>query len=163
VEVCVPVINRETRMAERSVATFTTTIDRPPDVVFDYLADVSRHGEWSPKPFRVEGSTGRVRVGDTFTSIGHLPGDKDHRNEVTVVECSPPQRLVLDASEKGEHFINTFELVAQGSGTLLTRTMDSPRPTFPVSVLFPLIMAVFIRPDVEKGLRKLKVALEQTP
>jgi len=108
----------------------------------------------------VEGSTGRVNVGDTFTSVGAIPGDKNHRNEVTVTECSAPRRLVLDSLEKDQHFINTFELAAQGSGTLVTRTIDAPRPPFPLSVVFPLIMAAFIRPDVEKGLRNLKAALE---
>ena len=149
-------------MAGRSVTNFTTTIDRSPEDVFDYIADVSKHAEWSPKPFRVEGSTGPVKAGDTFASVGAIPGDKNHRNEVTVTECSSPRRLVLDSLEKNEHFINTFELEPQGSGTRLTRTMDAPRPPFPVSVLFPLIMAAFIRPDVQKGLRNLKAKLESS-
>ena len=89
-------------MAERIVLTFTTTIERPPEVVFDYIADVSKHAEWSPKPYRVEGSTRRVNVGDTFTSVGTIPGDKNHRNEVMVAECSSPRRLVLDSLEKSK-------------------------------------------------------------
>lgn len=147
-------------MTERKVMTFSTTIDRPPDVVFDYIVDVSKHAEWSPKPFHVEGSIGSVKVGDTFTSVGTIPGDKNHRNEVTVAECTPPTRLVLDSLEKDEHFINTFELAADGSGTRLTRTVDAPQPHFPLSLAFPLIKAVFIRPDVNKGLRNLKDILE---
>lgn len=150
-------------MAERSVASWSTTIDRPPEVVFDYLADVSRHGEWSPKPYRVEGSSGRVEVGDTFTSVGWLPGDRQHRNEVTVAECSPPRRLVLDALEGGEHFLNIFELEADGAGTRLTRTMDAPRPRFPLSVVFPLLKVLVINPDVDKGLRNLTTRLESGP
>ena len=62
-------------MSERSVNRFTITIDRTPEDVFDYLADVSRHAEWSPKPYRVEGTSGPVKVGDTFASIGTIPGD----------------------------------------------------------------------------------------
>lgn len=149
-------------MAERSVASFSTTIQRPPDVVFDYLADVSRHAEWSPKPFRVDHAPGRVHVGDTFSSIGTMPYDKHHRNDVTVTECAAPLRLVLDALDRGEHFVNTFHLEPEGTGTRLVRTMDSPKPPFPVSLLFPLIMSAFIRPDVEKGLRTLKATLERS-
>jgi uncharacterized protein YndB with AHSA1/START domain len=151
----------EATMAGRKQTSFTTTIGRAPEVVFDYLADVSKHAEWSPKPFRVEGPTGPVKTGDTFASVGAIPGDKNHRNEVTVTECSPPRRLVLDAQERGEHFVNTFELEAEGAGTRLTRTMDAPLPPFPLSVLFPLIMAAVIRPDVQKGLRNLKDTLER--
>jgi hypothetical protein len=77
-----------------------------------------------------------------------------------VAECTPPTRLVLDALEKDEHFINTFELAADGSGTRLTRIVDAPKPGFPLSVVFPLIKAVFITPDVNKGLRNLKGILE---
>lgn len=148
-------------MAERIEMTFSTTINRPPDVVFDYLRDVSKHSEWSPKPFRVEGSPGLVNAGDTFSSVGTIPGDKNHRNDVTVTECAAPRRLVLDAMEKDEHFINTFELEPDGAGTRLTRVVDAPRPTFPLSMLFPLIKAVIIQPDVNKGLRNLKEVLER--
>ena len=88
-------------MAARTVMEFTITIDRPPAAVFDYVVDVSKHSEWSPSPFRVEGCTGPVKVGDTFSSIGVLPGDKNHRNEVTVTESSAPKRLVLDSEEHG--------------------------------------------------------------
>jgi len=148
-------------MAKRIVATFSTTINRPPDVVFDYIADVSKHSEWSPKPFRAEGTSGPVKTGDTFSSVGTIPGDKNHRNEVTVTECSPPRRLVLDSLEKDEHFINTFELAADGAGTRVTRIVDAPKPGFPLSVVFPLIMAGFVRPDVNKGLSNLKGILEK--
>jgi hypothetical protein len=68
---------------------------------------------------------------------------------------------VLDALEKGEHYISTFDLQPQGPGTLLTRTMDAPKPSFPLSVVFPFIMAAFIRPDVNKGLNNLKTNLER--
>ena len=149
-------------MTERSVTDFTVTIDRAPEVVFDYIVDVSKHAEWSPKPYRVEGSSGPVKAGDTFTSIGAIPGDKNHRNDVTVTECTPPRKLVLDSVEKDQHFINTFTLEGAGAGTKVTRTVDAPKPPFPLSVVFPLIMAVFVRPDVNKGLGKLKANLEQS-
>lgn len=149
-------------MAGRSVATFTITIDRAPDVVYNYLADVSKHSEWSPKPFRVEGASGPVKTGDKFSSVGQIPGDKDHRNEVTVTEATMPSRLVLDSEEKGQHFINTFELSAEGSGTKLTRTFDAPTPGFPLSVIFPLIMVGLVRPDVQKGLNTFKANLERS-
>jgi len=149
-------------MADRSVMEFTITIDRPPAAVFEYVADVSKHSEWSPSPFRVEGSTGPLKVGDTFTSIGRLPGDKNHRNDVSVTECSPPDRLVLDCIDHGKHFFNTFTFDAVGSGTKVTRTVDAPKPTFPLSLVFPVIKAAFINPEVNKGLGMLKANLERS-
>ena len=150
-------------MAGRKRVTATVNIDRPPAEVFAYLSDVSRHGEWSPKPMRVEGvAPGPVKAGDTFTSYGVIPGDKNHRNEVKVAESSSPTRLVLDAAEKSEHFFNTFELQAEGTGTSLTRTLDMPAPGFPLSVAMPLIKAAVIGPDIRKGLAKLKANVETT-
>jgi uncharacterized protein YndB with AHSA1/START domain len=149
-------------MSGRTTATWTVTIGRSPAEVFDYLSDVRKHAEWSPKPYRVEGVTAPLATGDTFTSIGTIPGDKNHRNDVTVTESSAPTRLVLDAMEKGEHFISTFDLSAVDGGTLVTRTMDAPTPRPPLSLVFPLIMKAFIRPDVQKGLNKLKSNLEQS-
>jgi uncharacterized protein YndB with AHSA1/START domain len=148
-------------MADRMNSSMSVTVNRPPAEVFAYLSDVSKHAEWSPKPYRVEGTAGPVTAGDTFTSIGTIPGDKNHRNDVTVTECAAPTRLVLDSAEKDEHFVNTFELQPQGDGTLLTRSMDGPKPGFPLSVVFPLIMAAFIKPDVQKGLNNLKAQLER--
>ena len=148
-------------MPGRVDAAWTVTIEQPPDVVFDYLADVTKHSEWSPKKLRIERAAGAVKTGDTFVSIGTMPGDKDHRNDVTVTECSRPTRLVLDATEKGEHYLNTFELQPQGGGTLVTRRLDAPKPSGLMGLVFPLIMAAFIRPDVQKGLRMLKANLER--
>jgi uncharacterized protein YndB with AHSA1/START domain len=148
-------------MAGRVTVTETVSIDRPPAEVFAYVSDVSKHGEWSPKPMRVEGvAPGPVKTGDSFTSFGVIPGDKNHRNDVTVAESTPPTRLVFDSTEKGEHFINTFELQASGAGTTLTRTMDVPKPGPPLSLMMPLIKSAFIQPDVKKGLGKLKANLE---
>ena len=148
-------------MAGRSTTSQSVSINRSPAEVFAYLSDVSKHAEWSPKPYRTEGTSGPVKVGDMFASVGSIPGDKNHRNEVTVTECSAPTRLVLDAMEKGEHFINTFELQPQGEGTLVTRSMDAPNPPFPISLIFPLLMATVIKPDVRKGLNNLKANLER--
>lgn len=149
-------------MAGRSTSSQSVSINRSPAEVFAYLSDVSKHAEWSPKPYRVEGASGPVKTGDTFTSVGVIPGDKNHRNDVTVTECTAPTRLVLDAMEKGQHFINTFELEPQGAGTVLTRSMDAPKPPFPVSLVFPLIMSAVIKPDVQKGLNNLKARLESS-
>lgn len=148
-------------MTQRVNAAWTVTIEQPPEVVFDYLADVAKHSEWSPRPLRIERAAGPVASGDTFASIGTMPGDKNHRNDVTVTECSRPSRLVLDATEKGEHFLNTFELQGQGAATLLTRRLDAPKPGGLMGLAFPVIMAAFIRPDVQKGLRMLKANLER--
>ena len=150
-------------MASRKTAHWTVTVNRPPDAVFDYLADVSRHGEWSPKPFRVEGlAAGGVRKGATYTSYGWIPGDKEHKNDVEVTECSAPTRLVLTATEPNgkDYFVNTFTVTAQGSGSKVEREMDMPKPGGFVGAIFPVVLAGFVKPAVQKGMNMFKEKCE---
>ena len=65
------------------IANASVVVNRRPEEVFAYLADVSRHGEWSPKPYRVEALTeGPVRVSSRFRSVGWLPRQPETVNEV---------------------------------------------------------------------------------
>jgi uncharacterized protein YndB with AHSA1/START domain len=147
-------------MGARIEVRTAVTVDRPAEEVFDYLADVTRHAEWSPKPYRVEGLTGPVAVGTTFTSYGWIPGDKEHRNDVTVTALDRPHHLVLTSAEKGEQFVNTFTLTRRGDATEVERVMDMPRPGGVTGLLFPVLVPTFLRPAVAKGLRMLKARLE---
>jgi uncharacterized protein YndB with AHSA1/START domain len=148
-------------MAGRKQLVTSVTIGRPPAEVFDYLADVRKHAEWSPKPYRVEGVDGPVTKGSTFTSYGWVPRDSDHRNDVEVTEFDPPSRLVLRSQEKDQFFVNTFELSAEGAGTKVVRTMDMPNPGGVMALLLPVLVAGLIKPGVQKGMNMLKDNLEQ--
>jgi uncharacterized protein YndB with AHSA1/START domain len=140
--------------------TWTVIVQRPQQEVFDYLAQVSRHGEWSPKPWRAEGVTDPATVGTKFTSVGQIPGDKEHRNDVEVTEMAPPSRIVWVATEKGQNFVSTFVLAPDGSGTKVERTLEMPKPPGFLGVIFPVIMAAVVRPGVQKGMNQLKQRLE---
>lgn len=149
-------------MSRRSAVTSSVHVDRQPAEVFAYLADVGRHGEWSPKPYRVEGvAVGQqVAAGKRFTSFGWLPGDKDHRNDVEATAVDAPNRLVLTSTDKGQIAVNTFTVAPDEDGSRVERVMDVQRPSGVVGVLFPVIAALVIRPDVAKGLGRLKSTLE---
>jgi uncharacterized protein YndB with AHSA1/START domain len=137
-------------------AMWTVEVNRSPQEVFDYLADVTKHAEWSPKPYRIEGLSGPVGMGTTFTSFGWIPRDKDHRNDVEVTEWNPPSALTLTSTEKGEKIVNRFVLTPTGSGTRVERTMDMPKPPGVVGAIFPLFLGAFIKPAVQKGMNMFK-------
>ena len=107
-------------------------MDAPIDAVFEVLLDPEAYPQW------VVGAKRLRDVDDNWPAPGSSfhhavgAGPAEVRDATTVREIDPPRRLVLDSLEKNEHFINTFELEPQGSGTRLTRTMDAPRPPFPV-------------------------------
>jgi uncharacterized protein YndB with AHSA1/START domain len=138
----------------------TFVVQRPQQEVFDYLSQVSKHGEWSPKPWRVEGEPGPLAKGATFSSRGWIPGEKDHQNEVEVTEFEPPSRIAWRAHEKGQPFISTFVLTPEGSGTSVERTFEFPQQTGFIGVIFPVIKALIVKPNFEKGASMLKQRLE---
>ena len=146
-------------MAGRATPTWTVQVARPPEEVFAYLADVRRHHEWSPKPYRVEGlADGPVGLGTKFGSVGWVPKDADHHNTVEVTEYQPPSRLQLTADDRGQPFISTFTLTPQGGGTKVERQIDMPKPG---GILFPLLLVGFLRPAIQKGMTMLKTNLEK--
>lgn len=147
-------------MAGRAVIHTSVTIAKPAEQVFDYLADVSRHGEWSPKPYRVENLSGPVAVGTTFTSYGWIPGDKEHRNDVTVTTFDKPKKLVFSSAEKGEQFINTFTLTDNGGTTTVERDLDMPKPGGLTGLILPVAIATFVKPAVQKGMNQMKARVE---
>jgi uncharacterized protein YndB with AHSA1/START domain len=151
-------------MAERSVASWNVDVQRSAEDTFAYLLDVSKHGEWSPKPFTVEGlSAGPVTQGATFTSYGVIPGDKHHRNDVVVTEVVPGERLVLEATEPdGAKFVNTFTVTSSGAGCRVEKSMDFPTPRGALGVVFPLLMRAYIRPQGQKGMNTLKANVEKS-
>ena len=140
--------------------TGTIVVQRPQPEVFEYLTQVNRHGEWSPKPWRVEDDPGPLTLGTKFTSYGPIPGDKDHRNEVEVTVSTPPSRLRWETNEKAGHFVNTFVLTPEGSETRVERTFEFPEPKGFIRVIFPLISLLLIRPNFHKGLSLFKQRLE---
>lgn len=153
-------------MADRTSAVWTVDVQGSADRAFAYLADMSRHGEWSPKSFRVEGlSPGPVTPGTTFVSYGSIPGDKDHRNEVEVTEVVAPSKLAFRSKEpKGDIFVNSFTLTSTGeSSCRIEREMDMPTPKGVMGVIFPFFLRAYIRPTVQKGMNNLKERIEMAP
>lgn len=146
----------------RAITSVTVEVSRPQAEVFAYLCDVTRHGEWSPKAYRVEGveAGAPLQKGTRYASYGWVPGDQDHRNEVEVSELVEPTRLVLTAIDGGREFVSTFTVTAAGNGSRVQRVLDMPRPAGALGLVFPVIVAALVKPDVAKGLRNLKANLE---
>jgi len=148
-------------MGRRAEVTKSVHVARPQEQVFDYLVDFSRHGEWSPKPWRAEGLDGPVAAGTRFASYGLLPGSKkEHRNDIEMNVVERPSRIVFTATEKGEQFVNTFTLTPDGDGTKVERHVDLPVPGGLLGVMFPLISSMVISPGVAKNLGMFKERAE---
>ena len=144
-------------MSERATNSWTIEVDVPPEVAFQYLSDIGRYAEWSPKPYRVEPAPSLpLQQGVAFQSYGVVAGDKNHANHVEVTVVDAPHRLVLTSTDKGEQYVHQFDVEASAGGSRITRTVDAPQPRGFVRLIFPLIFAVFINPEVSKGMNMLK-------
>ena len=144
-------------MSDRMIKSWTIEANVEPELAFEYVSDVGKHAEWSPKPFRVEPVPALpLKVGDKFRSFGSAPGDKDHANDVEVTAVDSPRQLVLTSIDEGKRYVSTFDVEGTGSGTRIRRTVDAPRPTGLLALLFPVIFVLFIKPEVEKGMRMLQ-------
>jgi len=82
------------------------------------------------------------------------------RDDVEVTAVQAPSRLALSSTDKGQLTLNTFTVAADGTGSRVERVMEVQRPGGVVGLVFPLIAALLIRPDVAKGLARLKSNLE---
>lgn len=140
---------------------WTIQIDRSPADVYEYLADFSKHHEWSPKPLEIQALTeGPTRVGSRFHSSGWIPRKPHNENEVEVTAADPGQHLTFDAVEKGETFVNDYALTASDGGTRVDRSLTTPELKGAMKFVFPVIGAVLVKPGGTKNMEMLKANLE---
>jgi uncharacterized protein YndB with AHSA1/START domain len=141
--------------------TFTVTIDAPPDKVWPWVADVTKHGEYSPAPFSAELVSGEPgKVGSRYRSEGVIPGDKHHDNEVEITEAVPNERLVLRSEDKLGVFTNTYVLRPSGTGTELSWTLAFPPLKLPMSLVIPVLFPIVGKRDGRKRVQLLKAKVE---
>jgi uncharacterized protein YndB with AHSA1/START domain len=138
-------------------AVTTVIVRKSPEVVFDYLADISKHGEWSPKAYTATKVTdGTVGVGTKYRSVGWLPNDSKHENEVEVTAFERPRRFAWTATDQGQAFKSEFTLTPTNGGTRVERVTDMPKPTGFLGVVFPVIFTFLVKPDIQKGLNAFR-------
>jgi uncharacterized protein YndB with AHSA1/START domain len=136
---------------------WTVVINKRPEQVFAYIADMKRHGEWSPKAFSAEQLTeGPIGVGTRFRSVGWIPRDPKHANEVEVTAYEAPRRFAFTAYDQGQEFRSDFTLTPQAGGTQVVRVTQMPSPPGVFGMVFPVFFSFFVKPAVQKGMNMLK-------
>lgn len=139
---------------------FSIDVNVPSEVVFAYVADLTRHGEWNPGLKVTAISEGSITVGSRFESVGNIFGREIHDN-LCVTEYQPPVRFAFFVKSVGEELTHEFTLQPKDSGTLITRTAGSTTVPLLLKLLAPILTAFFIRSEHVKSLERLKARLEQ--
>ena len=141
--------------------TWTVTIDASPEKVWPWVADLGKHTDWSPKPYRVEWLSGEPNaVGSTFRSVGWLPNDKSHAMEGRIAKSEPQKVFEVVSHDDKQEWTNRYELARSGAQTSVTKTMTGPPLTVVQKAIYAVALAVFVRGAVQKGLNMLKTKVE---
>jgi uncharacterized protein YndB with AHSA1/START domain len=144
--------------------TFRVTIDAPPEKVWPCVADITRHAEWSPRPYSVQLVSGDANsVGSRYRSVGWVPpNDGNHANDVVITEVVPMTRFALEATDSNGTFTNTYDLVPTGAGTDVTFHLVFPQMKGLSSILVPIVFPLVGKADIRKRMALLKSQVEGT-
>jgi uncharacterized protein YndB with AHSA1/START domain len=145
----------------RFVQNYSIQIDAEPTAVYDYLADFTRHGEWSVGLTIEAVSEGPTEVGSEFRSTGRMMG-KDVSNDIKVVESKRPSRLAFTASDGKAEFLQEIDLTENKGGTLLRRRLSADMNPMMVFGFKALIGPMVANPSMKKSLKNLKAKLEDS-
>jgi uncharacterized protein YndB with AHSA1/START domain len=132
----------------------TTRIARPPEDVFDTLADLRNETRWNSGVSSAElRSAEPVGPGSRFAIVNN-----GSTYDVTLATYERPSRLVFEATGKPDLTI-TYLLRPSDDGTELESELDF-RPKGALTVVFALLAPV-IRRNVKKQYGSLKVLCER--
>jgi uncharacterized protein YndB with AHSA1/START domain len=136
------------------------TINAPPERVFAYLSDITRHPEWAGQQLEVtKTSEGPAQVGSSFETVGHQFGAQAAK--VTITELVPNQNIAYEAEGKAFHFKHHFLLRSENGGTRLTIGTEPKRVGFPFNLLLPVLSAAgVINRGLDGDLKRIKANLE---
>lgn len=145
------------------VKSYVVHIYAPLEQVFWYVADLTKHSEWSGGRLKVEALTpGPAAVGSRYRSVGDLPNQKDRVNELRIVEVKPPDRFVFVAQDPtfGE-VSHEFSFSPGDRGTRVERavvTTMSPVMAFASRLLIEPLVG---KPMMDRAMTNLKKEMER--
>jgi uncharacterized protein YndB with AHSA1/START domain len=135
-----------------------TTVKAPPQAVFDYVSDLTKHPEWGQHRNVVVAQTaGPVKVGSRYDTTNHQFGT--HMEPVTVTEYNPPTSFGYESTGTIGLVRHGFVVTPAGDATKLTKWMEVMKP----SMLVKLFGAFILRSQpaaLEEDLRRVKAKLE---
>ena len=151
----------------RFVRSCETDVAAPPEEVFAYVADVTRHPEWADQKMTVEhvsgppsgpGATFRTRV------VIDLPvGSQKDDATVTIVESDAPRHLAYEAVDSSGRYRWTIDLTGSGDGTHVVQRVERLDAPVYIRAVQPLLWKAMGGKMVGNGLANIKARLESRP
>lgn len=137
----------------------SVTSSAPPDVVFETIADLRNHLDWSGerassetfKLLSIDAPDGPAAVGTAFSSSG--AADNGTFNDRSVVtEATSPTTFVIETGsqldrKRGKpwdaHFIHRYDITPEGEGSRITYTETIERVSYVPYWLQPGVRSIF--------------------
>ena len=134
-----------------------TTINATPERVFDYVADMTKHGEWGDHGLQVTRTSAENGVGATYSSTAKQFGTQ--RESQVVLEYDQPRRFAFDATGSLGVAHHVFEIEPSGSGARVTKSMELTKPSVMARIMTPVISSQQ-RKGLQQDLARIKARLE---
>ena len=122
-------------------ALYTVDVKAPQSKVYDYVADVSRHGEWGSTDDHMKATAekpGSPAIGSRYKAEGLLNG-KPNSSVVTITALDAPKRLAFDADDSNSVFHHEFTFSPSNGGTRVERHVTMTKGPF----YFPVVLSIF--------------------
>ena len=137
----------------------SVTSSAPPDVVFETIADLRNHLDWSGerassetfKLLSIEAPDGPAAVGTSFTSSGAADNGMFHDRSV-VTEATSPTTFVIETDSRLDrkrgkqwdaHFIHRYDVAPDGERSRITYTETIERVNYVPYWLRPGVRSIF--------------------
>jgi uncharacterized protein YndB with AHSA1/START domain len=135
-------------------------IDRPPQLVFDYVTTPALWHNWHPATVRVRGVPNRpLTVGETMIETIGVAGRRDEAQWI-VQACSPPQlwQIATDTDNGAAHIV--YRITATDIGCRFHRTLEFRSKRWPWRALDSTLTRWILERQSSRALRNLKKVIE---
>jgi uncharacterized protein YndB with AHSA1/START domain len=142
-------------------ASYAVDVKAPQSRVFDYVADISRHGEWGSADDHMKAAAekaGPPAMGSRYSADGMLNGKPNH-SVVTITAIDAPKRLAFDAEDSNSVFHHEFTFSQANGGTHVERHVTMTKGPF----YFPLVLSIFkstVQKNYNAAMSNLKTKMD---
>ncbi len=141
--------------------TYSIVTKASPEAAYDYVADITRHPEWSPDNMKMEPvAAGPVGVGSQFKAVGNLVG-RPNASTLQVIALDKPRRFSFKAVDGNSEWIHEFLFSEVPEGTRIDRHVTAVRTPPGFGILFTLLEPFVVRPGNNKSMGMLRDRLDQ--
>ena len=142
-------------------AEHTITVARPPQDVFDYLADGTHNREWRTGVLEIERTSAAVGEGATYRQVLAGPGGRRIDGDYRITVFEPSRRLEFLVTAGPARPTGVFELSENGSQSTRVRFALDFSASGPMKLMSAMITRTMRREVAQ--LDNLKSILERTP